>query len=62
MHVQVLIYRPKGNSISVNTLTVTRIDAGIIIAYDGTSHVILRDGVVVYEGNRIAHVGKSYSG
>jgi len=43
-------------------LTVTRIDASIVIAYDGKSHVILRDGVVVYEGNRIAHVGRSYSG
>jgi len=48
--------------ISVSTLKVTRIDASIIIAYDGARHVILRDGVVVYEGNRIAHVGKSYSG
>ena len=59
---QVLINRPKEYSISVSTLTVTRIDASIVVAYDGASHVILRDGVVVYEGNRIIHVGKSYSG
>lgn len=46
----------------MNTVTVTQIDASIIIAYDGTSHVILRNGVVVYEDNRIIHVGKSYNG
>ena len=43
-------------------MTVTRIDASIIVAYDGTSHVILRDGAIVYEENRIVNVGKSYSG
>jgi len=43
-------------------MTKTRIDASIIITYDGTGHVILHDGVVVYEGNRIIRVGKSYTG
>jgi cytosine/adenosine deaminase-related metal-dependent hydrolase len=33
-----------------------------IIGFDGEEHRLLRDGVVVYEGNRIEHVGKSYSG
>ena len=33
-----------------------------IIGFDGEEHRLLRDGVVVYEGNRITHVGKSYSG
>jgi len=38
-----------------------RIDASYIVAFNGISHVILRDGVVVFEGNEIIHVGKSYS-
>ena len=33
-----------------------------VIAYDGTEHRLLRDGVVVTEGNRIKHVGKSFRG
>jgi cytosine/adenosine deaminase-related metal-dependent hydrolase len=33
-----------------------------IFAYDGEEHRLLRDGVVVTEGNRIKHVGKSYGG
>ena len=33
-----------------------------IIAYDGKDHRLLRNGVVVTEGNRIKHVGKSYNG
>ena len=33
-----------------------------VIAYDGAEHRLLRDGVVVTEGNRIKHVGKSYRG
>jgi len=40
----------------------TRVDASFVIAFDGESHRILRDGVVVFEGNTIVHVGKSYSG
>ena len=40
----------------------TRVDASFVIAFDGLSHRILRDGVVVYEGNEIVHVGKSYDG
>ena len=40
----------------------TRIDASYVIGFDGESHRILRDGVVVYEGNTIVHVGKSYAG
>ena len=39
-----------------------QIKASYIIAFDGTHHVILRDGVVVTEGNKIKHVGKSYDG
>jgi len=33
-----------------------------VIAYDGAEHRLLRNGVVVTEGNRIKHVGKSYRG
>ncbi len=33
-----------------------------IIAYDGTEHRLLRDGVLVTEGKQIKYVGKSYSG
>jgi cytosine/adenosine deaminase-related metal-dependent hydrolase len=40
----------------------TRVNASFIIGWDGESHRILTDGVVVYEGNNIVHVGKSYGG
>ena len=42
----------------------TRIDASHIIAYDAQTggHRYLRDGVIVVEGDSIAHVGKSYDG
>jgi len=40
----------------------TGIKGKFIIGFDGSEHRLLRDGVVVYEGNRIVHVGKSYSG
>ncbi|HEV8616595.1 MAG TPA: chlorohydrolase family protein [Methylomirabilota bacterium] len=36
--------------------------AGWIVAFDGTGHRILRDGVVVVEGERIVHVGRTYDG
>jgi 5-methylthioadenosine/S-adenosylhomocysteine deaminase len=35
----------------------TAINAGHIIAFDGGGHRLLRDGVVVIEGDRIVHVG-----
>ena len=40
----------------------TAIRAGWIIAFDGTGHRLLRNGVVVMEGETIAHVGPSYQG
>ncbi|MFN8517625.1 MAG: amidohydrolase family protein, partial [Chloroflexia bacterium] len=42
----------------------TRINASHIIAYDHAAggHRYLRDGVIVVEGESIAHVGKSYDG
>jgi cytosine/adenosine deaminase-related metal-dependent hydrolase len=33
-----------------------------IIAHDGNDHRLVRDGVVVTEGNRVKYVGKSYKG
>jgi cytosine/adenosine deaminase-related metal-dependent hydrolase len=38
------------------------IEGGRIVAFDGTEHRLLEDGIVVYEGDTIVHVGKSYSG
>ena len=42
--------------------TRTRINAAHIIATQNNEHRHLRDGVVVYEGDRIVHVGKSFDG
>lgn len=33
-----------------------------VIGFDGTDHVIIRDGEVVYDGNEIIYVGKNYDG
>jgi len=38
------------------------IRAGWVVAFDGRQHRILRDGVVVLEGDRIVHVGRTYEG
>ena len=40
----------------------TLINGGWIVAFDGERHRILRDGVVVYRGDTITHVGKTYEG
>ncbi len=40
----------------------TLIRAGHVIAFDGAGHRHLRDGVVVVEGQRVLHVGRSYDG
>ncbi len=39
-----------------------QIKASYIIAFDGNQHVILRNGVIIFEGNNILHVGKTYDG
>jgi len=41
---------------------VTGIVGGLTVAFDGEEHRLLEDGVVVYEGDKIIHVGKSYPG
>lgn len=33
-----------------------------VIGFDGTDHVIIRDGEVVYDGDEIIYVGKNYDG
>lgn len=38
------------------------IRGGWVVGYQNNGHALLRDGVVVIEGNRIAHVGPSFDG
>ena len=38
------------------------IRAKFVVGFDGKEHRLIRDGVVVIEGKRIGHVGKSYGG
>ncbi|HKB24851.1 MAG TPA: chlorohydrolase family protein [Methylomirabilota bacterium] len=40
----------------------TAIRAGAVIAFDGRGHRLLRNGVVVLEGDRILHVGPRFDG
>ena len=40
----------------------TKIEAGWLVGNDGKSHTLIRDGVLVYEGDKIVHVGKSFDG
>src|SRR5262249_1647262 len=38
------------------------IGAGWVVGFDGLGHRLLRDGVVVVEGERIVHVGRRFDG
>jgi len=40
----------------------TLIRAGHVIAFDGRGHRLLRDGVVVIEGDQVLHVGPRFDG
>ena len=40
----------------------TRIDARMIVAYQGGGHRLLENGCVVVEGNEIIHVGRAFDG
>jgi 5-methylthioadenosine/S-adenosylhomocysteine deaminase len=40
----------------------TAIEGGLLVAFDGTEHRLIRDGVLVYEGDRIVHVGSRHAG
>ena len=39
----------------------TLIQGGFVVGFDGTQHEIIKDGLVVYDGNRIEFVGDDYS-
>ncbi|MDP2602798.1 MAG: chlorohydrolase family protein [Deltaproteobacteria bacterium] len=39
----------------------TLIQGGFIVGFNGTEHEIFKDGVVVFEGNRIEFAGKEYA-
>ncbi len=43
-------------------MTRTLVRGDWVVAFDGTSHVLIRDGGVVYEGDRITWVGRDYAG
>ena len=36
--------------------------ASCVVGFDGTQHVLWRDGEVVFEGSRIEFVGRGYPG
>jgi 5-methylthioadenosine/S-adenosylhomocysteine deaminase len=40
----------------------TKIEASWVVGNNGKSHTLIRDGVVIYEDNRIIHVGKTFDG
>jgi hypothetical protein len=40
----------------------TKIEGGTVIGFDGETHRIIQDGVVVFDEEQIIHVGKSYQG
>lgn len=40
----------------------TSIEATWIVGHEGGQHRLIRDGVVVYEGNKIVHVGQRFEG
>ena len=40
----------------------TLVQGGWVVGFDGQRHELLRDGVVVYEDDRILHVGQRFEG
>src|SRR5262245_48251615 len=38
----------------------TLIQGGYVVGFDGREHEIIKDGVVVFDGNQIEYVGKQY--
>src|SRR6478736_5146869 len=40
----------------------TIIRGGWVVAFNGSTHTLIRNGTLVYEGNRIIHVGSRYDG
>ena len=39
----------------------TKLQGGVVVAFDGRSHGLIRDGVVVWDDDRIHFVGKTYT-
>ena len=39
----------------------TLIQGGYVVGFDGREHEVIKDGIVVFEGNRIEYVGAAYS-
>ncbi len=39
---------------------VTKLQGGVVVGFDGHSHVLIRDGVVVWEDDHITFVGKEF--
>jgi cytosine/adenosine deaminase-related metal-dependent hydrolase len=39
----------------------TLIQGGWVVGFDGKEHEVIKDGVVVYDGNHVEFVGKEYS-
>ncbi|MEA2834640.1 MAG: 5-methylthioadenosine/S-adenosylhomocysteine deaminase, partial [Methylobacteriaceae bacterium] len=40
----------------------TAIKAGWIVGHEKGAHTLIRNGVLVYEGNKIIHVGHTFDG
>ncbi len=40
----------------------TRLKAACVLGFDGASHVLWRDGEVVFAGDRIEFVGRGFPG
>ena len=40
----------------------TAINASWIVGYENGAHTLIRDGTLVYEDNRIIHVGRGFDG
>lgn len=51
-----------GTVTGTSTAPRTCIEGGLVVAFDGTEHRLIRDGVVVYAADRIVHVGSAYAG
>jgi 5-methylthioadenosine/S-adenosylhomocysteine deaminase len=39
----------------------TKLQGGIVVGFDGRSHTLIRDGVVVWEDDRITYVGRDHT-
>ncbi|MBI3328951.1 MAG: hypothetical protein HYZ81_19885, partial [Nitrospinae bacterium] len=39
----------------------TKLQGGVVVGFDGQCHVLIREGVVVWEDDRITFVGKDFA-